>query len=112
MKIESDARNVTLREGEAIYQVIRREGESAQEAIRNKIELREKRIREALIEVERLKRALKILGIPPVPDVKMESSCSFYCDGEGLRVYGDSPYEAEENWREAYVAEYIGDVSF
>ena len=112
MKVESDARNVTMREGVSILQIARREDESAQEALRRTIERRERVAREALENIERMKRALRILGIPPVPDVKMESSCTFYCDGEGLRVYGDTPYEAEENWREAYVAEYIGDVSF
>ena len=119
MNVTSSARNVTMTQGAAIHQVARREDESAQEALRRAIGRREKEAQEALRNVARMKKALRILGVPSAPTPLFVSathgnvtSYAFKCEGEDVLGYGDTEKEAQENWRFSYIAEHVGDASF
>jgi hypothetical protein len=119
MEIKESASNVTMTQGQAIHQIAKREGESASETLRRAIERREGEARKALRDVDRLKRALRILGVPhapwPVFVTATHGSVTSYamkCEGEGVIVFGETINEAQEAWRKAYIAEYIGDVLF
>jgi LmbE family N-acetylglucosaminyl deacetylase len=119
MQVKENARNVTMTQGQAIHQIAKREGESASETLRRAIERREGEARKALRDVERLKRALRILGVPQAPWPVFVTathgnvtSYAMKCEGEGIMAFGESINEAQESWRKAYIDEYIGDVSF